>query len=237
MGILQGASGSEAELPFAIYDGDGEPVEGHVVGTGDLKLRLPGATSFTNANVANVLEVGHGQYVLQLTSEETADEGMAFVVYNDGSNRFWSSYEPIVSDGDELLELPFAVYSSGSPVTEATFNDGDLQVRLPGGAFLDADTGAILECGLGQYVLVLTPEQRAEPGAVFVYFDDGANDRYYGYELNMLDNGNEGGGTDPDPDPTPDPIPVPNPEMQITYVSHVAAALSRFPEYAKQEVL
>lgn len=233
MAILQNASGSEAELPFSIYDNDNVPITGHVFVAGEVRVRVPGGT-FVDADTANILECGLGQYVLQLTEMQTGTEGAVVVHFESSGLRTWVNYEMISSDGDEVLEIPFAIYDGdGLGVEGFSFSTGDVKIRLPNEmAFVNADVANIDELGAGQYVLVLDVAQRAEPGAIFVYFSDGANQPYYGYELNVIDT-----IPDEDDDETPTPIPVPNPEVQVSYVAHAQAMLDRLPEYAKQDVI
>lgn len=79
MTIDVGASGSQAEIPFSLYDdATGAPVTGRVWIAGDVKVRLPGV-AYANATVGNIVEWGNGQYALQLTAGQTANPGKASI--------------------------------------------------------------------------------------------------------------------------------------------------------------
>lgn len=235
MPILINTSGSEAELPFSIFDNDNTPVTGYSFSTGDVKVRVPGGV-FVDADISNIVECGNGQYVLQLEASQTATEGAVFVAFSDGSERDFFGYEMVTSATDEVLEIPFSVYDGdGVGQTGITFSPGDLTIRMPGQtSFSSADEGNIEEVGFGQYVLVLTEGERAVPGAIFVYYDDGINQRYYGYELNATETESVGGGGGGE---TLDPIPVIVASPTITVYAHAQSMLNRLPEYARKEVL
>lgn len=231
MSIAVGASGSEAEFPFAIYDNDNVPQTGYSFSTGDVMLRLPGGV-LVNATIGNIVECGNGQYVLQLTAGETATEGAACIVFDDGVNRVYSEFEMIASTTDQVLEIPFAIYD-GDMVGQAgfSFSPGDLTIRLPGQtSFSNATLANVEDLGAGQYVLVLTEPERTDPGAIMVFFSDGVNQDYYRYELNSRDQSSS------TPVTPPDPIPVPNPTVTLALVAHAEAAIRRLPEYARQDV-
>lgn len=231
MAILKGSSGSDAEFPFAIYDNDNVPQNGYSFSTGDVKYRAPGG-SLVDADVANIKPCGNGQYVLQLTGAQTAAEGAACIVFDDGVNRPYAEFEMIASGVDEVLEIPFSVYN-GSMVGQAglAFTLGDLKIRLPNQtSFSNATLANIDDLGGGQYVLTLTAGERSTPGAIMVYFDDGVNQPYWRYELNAV-------ADVPAVVTPPSPIPLPAAGAEIAVYAHAQAMLDRLPEYAKQEVL
>lgn len=232
MAIRQDTSGSDAELPFAIYNNNNVPQTGFTFSAGQVKIKAPGDVAFSNATLGNIVECGHGQYAVQLTSAQTASEGSVLVFFSDGTNRDFSNYEMIASSTDEVLEIPFSIYNgSGVGVTGFTFSPGDVEIRLPGGSFSAADEGNVVEYGLGQYALVLTSAQRLSPGAIMLFFSDGVNQDYFGYELNAAD-----AGTDTTPADLPDPVPAPAASDLLDEYDHVAAMLDRLPEYARQEI-
>lgn len=79
--------------------------------------------------------------------------------------------EPLATARDIPFHLPLAA----DPLTGLTghvFIVGEVQYRLPGGAYMDADPTpgvAIFEVGFGDYVLRLTQAETATPGFVYIY--------------------------------------------------------------------
>lgn len=228
--IKKSASGNDAELPFAIYDNDNLPINGFVFTTGQVKVRLPGAVSFVNADILNIVSVGKGQYVLKLTSVQTNVAGLITIKFSDGVNRTWVNYEVIGSDSVSLTEVLFNVNNGLTGVPGVVFGVGDIEVRVPGGvAFANADMSQVTDLGEGLYSYALTPAQKLVAGAYFVHYE-GVYDPYYVYEHNI---GNVSEVT-PTP-PTPIPAPAATPDIPLT--AHGAAMLLRLCEYSKQEVL
>lgn len=238
MPILVNASGTEAELPFAIYDNDGVPQTGYSFTLGDVQVRAPGDVAFSDVATSDIYECGHGQYVVRLSAAQTADEGAVLVYFSDGANRDFAGYEMVCTGTDEVLEIPFAIYAGTDTVLDGvegySFTTGDVEIRLPGQtSFSNATVANIVEYGLGQYALVLTELERADPGAIMIFFSDGVNKDYFGYELNATDTTGTGGVT-PDPEPTL-PVLAPAAAPELEPFSHVAAMLDLLPEYARQE--
>lgn len=78
-----------------------------------------------------------------------------------------------VGSSGNLAEAPFSLYDSTTlaPITGHTFVVGEVRVRLPGGAFADADVANVTEWGHGQYGLKLTTTQTANAGQVGIYIN------------------------------------------------------------------
>jgi hypothetical protein len=68
-------------------------------------------------------------------------------------------------------EIPFSLFdnTTGAPVTGHAWIAGEVKVRVPGGSFVNATIGNIVEWGNGQYALQLTALQTASPGKVSIY--------------------------------------------------------------------
>lgn len=97
-----GAFGSQAEIPFAIYDGNGKPVLGYsFLDAGDgtaseVQVRVPGGT-FVNVPLTSIVEWGKGQYAVQLTSTQTASPGKVSIHVDIPGHNIQYSPEEIVS--------------------------------------------------------------------------------------------------------------------------------------------
>ncbi len=229
MPILKGSSGTDAELVFAVYTNDNQPVDGHSFVTGQVKVRLPGSGSFVNATIGNIQGCGKGQYVLRLTSAQTNVSGLIAIKFSDGVNRDSVNYDVIGSDSTTLSEVLFEVKDGLTGMGGVSFSVGDVEVRAPGGsAFTDADLAQVTDLGEGLYAYQLTPAQQEEAGAYMVYYS-GTYDPYYGYEHSV-------GVASVTPTP-PDPLPAPAEEVLIAYTSHGEAMLARLCEYSKADVL
>lgn len=229
--IKKSSSGNDAELPFAIYDNDNVPVNGFSFTTGQVKVRLPGAVAFVNADILNIVGCGKGQYVLKLTSVQTNVAGLITIKFSDGVNRTWVNYEVIGSDSVSLTEVLFNVNNGLTGIPGAVFGVGEIEVRVPGGvAFANADLAQVTDLGEGLYSYALTPAQQLVAGAYFVHYE-GTYDPYYGYEHNI---GDVSVAATPSP---PTPIPTVAVTPPIPYTLHGSAMLLRLCEYSKQEVL
>lgn len=109
--IIKGTSGKDAEIPISLFLTDGTAVTAHVWVTGEVKLRLPGGT-IGDATVANIVEVGLGKYVLQLTAGETATTGGIQLILVNGVTWLPHAWEDDVRDmggvaRDALLDYSF----------------------------------------------------------------------------------------------------------------------------------
>lgn len=105
--ILTTQSGIAAALPFSLINtstGAGKTAHAWVdAGSGltaELKVRLPGAGSYTNATISRIVELGGGNYEYQLTAAETATAGKVYwypnVAGHDG-DELTSRFDDVVS--------------------------------------------------------------------------------------------------------------------------------------------
>lgn len=113
MSIPVGASGAQAEIPFSVWDGDGEPVEITDWSSHTVQVRLPGGT-FSDATKANIVSYGpaganhRGRYALQLTALESATAGQASIYVASGAGEFrpyWGdeTIEPVAPSVSEIV--------------------------------------------------------------------------------------------------------------------------------------
>ena len=102
--INKGYSGKDAEFPFHLPSSSNPltPVTGHSFSSGEVKIRVAGG-SLVNANVANVVEIGNGDYALQLTSTESGTTGKAFIYVNVSGAQVYSGFEDILDIAGILL--------------------------------------------------------------------------------------------------------------------------------------
>jgi hypothetical protein len=72
---------------------------------------------------------------------------------------------------DEARKVAFHLPDANDPLTPITghaFVAGEVRIRIPGGAYVDADPTRIVEEGYGDYALKLTDAQVAVAGKVFI---------------------------------------------------------------------
>ena len=108
--LIASSTDAVLEIPFSVYDGDMVGQPGLTFSAGDLKIRLPNQTSFSNATLANIEDLGGGQYVLTLSDGERSAPGAIMVYFDDGVNQPYWRYE-LNSIADEP-----AVVTPPSPV-------------------------------------------------------------------------------------------------------------------------
>lgn len=126
-----GASGTLAEVPFSLYDGDGAPVSGYSwtdAGgglTAQVQVFVPGG-SFTNATIANIVSKGNGQYALQLTAGQTATPGKVYLYVSVASHSaYWGPEEIVVGSSAAAVVAALVAYAHDTGATV-----GGLLVRL-----------------------------------------------------------------------------------------------------------
>lgn len=70
--------GEAGQLEFRLVTEAGVPTSGHSWASGEVKLRLPGAGSFSNVDPADITDIGNGIYAIELDATDTATEGKAY---------------------------------------------------------------------------------------------------------------------------------------------------------------
>jgi hypothetical protein len=84
-----------AHFPFHMTKLDGTPLTGDpstVFATGDVKIRVPGPTGSVNATIANVVEIGYGDFALVLDAGQVAAKGKAYIYAKTTASQVWTSY-------------------------------------------------------------------------------------------------------------------------------------------------
>jgi len=100
--ILVGASAYEAALPFEVVNGSGAMVPAYAfpdVGgglTNEFQFRLPGG-AYTNATIANIEDLGNGNYQYKMTSGNTATAGKVFYRTNITGYENYARWEDIIN--------------------------------------------------------------------------------------------------------------------------------------------
>ena len=102
--INKGYSGKDAEFPFHLPSSSNPltPVTGHSFSTGEVQIRVAGG-SLVNADVTLVVEIGNGDYALQLTGAQTAATGKAFLYVNVSGAQVYSGFEDVLDIGAIML--------------------------------------------------------------------------------------------------------------------------------------
>lgn len=95
--ILVGESDPNArELPFRLPD-ETDPRVGvlaHGFVLGEVKVRTPGAP-YVNVLVADIAEIGYGDYVARLTGPQATVEGFTYLYANVAGAQLWTSVEQV----------------------------------------------------------------------------------------------------------------------------------------------
>lgn len=207
------------EIPFHLSEEDPTiPITGHAFSTGELQLKLPGA-GYVNANVANVVEKGFGDYALRLTAGQVVTEGWAYLYANvasgaDPNAQPWSSAEQIGTQAQGIFvgetadlkrEVMFHLPDSTNPLTPVTlhaFLTGEVKICVPGGTYVNADVTRIVEKGFGDYALKLTGAQVVAKGKLYLYVNvPGAQKWSAWYEIVDQVTGTSGQATLANPSP------------------------------------
>lgn len=132
--IQRGASGSAAEIPFSIYNAiAGTETTGQLFASGYVKVRLPGG-GWEEANTANIVEWGLGQYGLQLTAMETRDPGPVGVRVLTGSSaldvRYLTISTTLYTASSGTTTTPEAIRDRAITVIEALTPAADTSIKF-----------------------------------------------------------------------------------------------------------
>jgi hypothetical protein len=80
-------------------------------------------------------------------------------------------------------EVAFTLFSGISPITGWSFTLGEVQIKLPGGAWTDATLIKIVEKGYGRYAVRLTAAQCLTAGDVYIKAIVAGAQNYYGSDV------------------------------------------------------
>lgn len=188
--ILVGEATQDArEIAFHLAD-ENDPLvglTGHAwpdIGGGltdQLWVRLPG-DAYAQVAIDQIAEVGYGDYVYRASSLDVATAGDVYLYAAVTGAQPWTGVEPVrysiagISVGeavDARRELPFHLPDAVDPLQPFeggahVFAAGEVKIRLPGGAYANADVTRVIAKGHGDYALVLTDLQVAARGKVFL---------------------------------------------------------------------
>lgn len=246
--IIKGASGTSAEIPFTLVDGDFNHLDGHSwVNYGDgtteeLYVRVPGG-SMQRATIARIYGCGRGRYVYRLTAGETATAGCALVNTNVSGAQEWSTDVRIADPTGTAFEIPFILYDADTlaDIERVTLDWNDtgsgttdeLYIRLPAvGTFAEAVIAQITPVGRGHYVYALTEaEYTASLGGSAIIDTDVASAAEWTHEVTIATPST----TVATPSLTEPPVAVPSPIVftDPAYVDHVTIGLRRLPQQFK----
>lgn len=104
IGVLGGdiPVGEEGSISFFLPDEDdpidGSPLTGHTFATGEIRICLPNDT-YEDVDTSQIEEVGYGGYKVNLTEEQTATRGKAFLYANVTGYQPFEGYTTILGTG------------------------------------------------------------------------------------------------------------------------------------------
>jgi len=110
------------EVAFHLPDANdpiGAYIAGHVFATGEVKIRLPGAVAYVDADVSRVKEKGYGDYALQLTDAQVTVKGKVYIRVLVAGAQPWTSDEDILSRAELAAAIAVAVPASNRAWTLA----------------------------------------------------------------------------------------------------------------------
>jgi hypothetical protein len=176
------------EIPFHLADAN-DPIGAWLTGyawpsvggglTDKLQVRLPGG-AYTNATIANIREIGFGDYALQLALADTATRGTVGLFWQAVGAQPGTTAEIIASISDGIMvgetddtrrELWFHMPSDNDPLTGVAghvWAAGEVKIAAPGGIYVDADVARVVDKGNGDYALRLTDLEVANRGKVYL---------------------------------------------------------------------
>lgn len=94
------------------------PVTGHVFSPGEVLVKIPGV-AIVNADVTRVVEIGNGDYALQLTNAQVAAKGKVYIYVNVAGAQPWSSDEDIVNKTDIAASIGAVIPATARTITLA----------------------------------------------------------------------------------------------------------------------
>jgi hypothetical protein len=102
------------------------PVTGHAFIAGEVKIRLPGG-AYANADPAQVVEKGFGDYALVLTDAQVATKGKVYIDVQVAGAQAWSSYEEITSKTDLAAAIGAVIPAGQRTITLLGLRTATLQ--------------------------------------------------------------------------------------------------------------